>query len=63
MNAAGHHGGTEDIVRDIPFYVIGDIDQFPDENEVLDQCAIAPSVLQLLDVEIPETMKQPALFE
>lgn len=59
MNAEGHHGGTEDIVRDIPFYVIGDTEQFCDENQVLDQCAIAPSIIKLLGVEVPETMKQP----
>ena len=63
MNESGQHGGTEDIVRSTPFYVIGDLKESPEEDVVLDQCAIAPSVLKLMGIDIPETMKQPSLFE
>ena len=63
MNESGQHGGTEDIVRSTPFYVISNLKESPEEDVVLDQCAIAPSVLKLMGVEIPETMKQPSIFE
>jgi len=63
MNESGQHGGTEAIVRDIPFYVVGDTQSSPDMDAVLDQRAIAPSVLKLMGIERPDTMQQPSLFE
>lgn len=57
INDDGHHGGTESIVRDIPFYMIGENTiSLPSSEETLDQCGIAPSILNLLNVPIPNTM-------
>lgn len=52
----------EDSVRDIPFYYIGDTNALPDAKQVLDQRSIAPSILSLLSVPVPESMDQPAIF-
>ena len=62
MNESGQHGGTEAIVREIPFYVVGELAECPEKKVVLDQRSIAPSILKLMDVEVPETMQQPCLF-
>ncbi len=62
MNDEGHHGGTESIVRSIPFYYLGEHGKLPTAELVLDQCAIAPSVLELLDVEVPGSTKSKAFF-
>lgn len=62
MNDEGHHGGTESIVRSIPFYYIGAHGRLPDTNLTLDQCAIAPSVLTLLNVDVPDSMKTQPFF-
>lgn len=62
MNADGHHGGTEAMVRDVPFYYFGE-GQGPAEGSLLDQLAVAPTLLARLGVEIPETMKaEPLIF-
>lgn len=55
QSARGHHGGTQDIMRDVALYYFGDGDG-PDEDMVLDQCAIAPTVLGRLGVDAPPTM-------
>ncbi|WP_413206300.1 alkaline phosphatase family protein [Rhodospirillum sp. A1_3_36] len=56
----GHHGGTDAVVRRVPFYMIdaetGGI--APDEA---DQLSVAPTVLSLLGVQPPKTMTAPIL--
>jgi predicted AlkP superfamily pyrophosphatase or phosphodiesterase len=56
MNADGHHAGDEPCLREVPFIVFSDsFDADPEAS--LDQRIIAPTVLTLLGVEPPETMK------
>lgn len=62
INDEGHHGGTEAIVREVPFYYISRQPALTDPEQVLDQCAIAPSVLKRLGVAVPEGMKCGTLF-
>ncbi|MCZ4280701.1 alkaline phosphatase family protein [Kiloniella laminariae] len=62
MNADGHHGGAEDIMRHVAFYYFGKGTITADKDSVLDQLAIAPSVLQRLGATIPDSMKAETLF-
>lgn len=62
LNADGHHGGNQPVLREVPFYYFGNL-KGPNKNEILNQCAIAPSVLSILDVPISDTMKTLALFK
>ncbi|MBI5963905.1 MAG: alkaline phosphatase family protein [Chloroflexi bacterium] len=62
INKDGAHGGTTPEQREVPLFSIqpniegrGDIDQ------IISQLQIAPTILKLLDVPIPETMKQKPL--
>jgi phosphoglycerol transferase MdoB-like AlkP superfamily enzyme len=52
MNGDGHHGGTADIERDVPFYYLGAGDG-PNGREVLDQLAVAPTILSRIGVDPP----------
>jgi predicted AlkP superfamily pyrophosphatase or phosphodiesterase len=52
----GHHGGATDEMRDVPLYYFGRAGG-PAEDAVLCQTQIAPSVLELLNAPIPETMR------
>lgn len=61
MNGDGHHGGTADIERDVPFYYFGSGDG-PDSREVLDQLAVAPTILSRIGVERSPSMRVDALF-
>jgi len=60
MNADGHHAGDQACLRSVPFFVFSE--RFSaDAAAVLDQKAIAPTILSLLDVAVPETMTAAAL--
>lgn len=61
MNTDGHHGGNEPSIRDIPLYYFGDASG-PERTDILDQCAIAPTILQRLQVGIPDTMRTEPLL-
>lgn len=52
----GHHGGTEDAQRDAAFYYFGPAEG-PAPTAVLDQLALAPTILTRLGVPVPETMR------
>jgi len=59
MNADRLHGGTTPDVREVPLYLIRpNIAGKGDTKEVISQLQIAPTICKLLDVPIPETMKQ-----
>lgn len=60
MNADGYHGGTLDDVRHVAFYHIGHPDGGIAEEEV-SQLSVAPTVLALMDLPVPATMRAPAL--
>ena len=52
----GHHGGHEDIQQDFGLYYFGSA-KGPKPDVLLDQLALAPTILKRLGVEIPATMK------
>jgi predicted AlkP superfamily pyrophosphatase or phosphodiesterase len=57
----GHHGGTGEDQRDFAFYYFGN-STLPGEDEVLDQLALAPSILTRMGVPIPSTMTAKPFF-
>jgi predicted AlkP superfamily pyrophosphatase or phosphodiesterase len=62
MNRDGAHGGTTCEMREVPLYLITpNIDGRGDTNETISQLQIAPTILKLLDIPIPETMTHPAI--
>ena len=52
----GHHGGTEDVQRDVALYYFGPAEG-PAPTALIDQLALAPTILHRLGAEIPETMR------
>lgn len=56
QDARGHHGGTTDLQRDFAFYYFGDAEG-PAKDVVLDQLALAPSILTRMGVAVPVTMQ------
>jgi predicted AlkP superfamily pyrophosphatase or phosphodiesterase len=65
INADGSHGGTTSDQRDVPLFIIQPGRSGKgDTGEVVSHLQIAPTILSLLDVPIPETMKhQPLLLD
>ncbi|MEE4379281.1 MAG: alkaline phosphatase family protein [Candidatus Competibacteraceae bacterium] len=61
FNADGWHGGTDAEVTRVPCYLFG-----AEAKQVIDgelsQCAVAPTVLKLLDLPIPAAMRTPPLI-
>ena len=57
----GHHGGTGELQQDAAFYYFG-ASEMPAKDVVLDQLALAPSILTRLGVPVPETMKAKPFF-
>lgn len=55
MNEDGHHAGDQEGLRAVPFFVFSERFKAP-ENVALDQKAIAPTILSLLGIPLPETM-------
>ena len=56
QDARGHHGGTSDDQRDFALYYFGE-GAGPGKDVLLDQLALAPTILTRLGVAVPETMK------
>lgn len=52
----GHHGGTEDAQRDAALYYFGPAEG-PAPQSVIDQLALAPTILSRLEADIPDTMR------
>jgi predicted AlkP superfamily pyrophosphatase or phosphodiesterase len=67
INADGDHGGTTSDQRDVPLFIINPVlsgskgQDRGDTGEVVSHLQIAPTVLNLLEVPIPPTMKHPPL--
>ncbi len=61
QDARGHHGGTGEDQRDFAFYYFG-TSPLPPEDEVLDQLALAPSILTRMGVPLPPTMTVKPFF-
>lgn len=62
INADGAHGGTTPEQREVPFYAIQPSRRGRGETgEVISHLQIAPTILRLLDIPIPATMKRKPL--
>jgi predicted AlkP superfamily pyrophosphatase or phosphodiesterase len=62
INKDGAHGGTTPEQREVPFFVIQPNGQGRgDTGETISHLQIAPTILKLLDIPIPDTMKQKPL--
>lgn len=67
INADGDHGGTTSEQRDVPFYFIPPALSASkgqgrgDTGEVVSHLQIAPTILKLLEIQIPRTMKYPPI--
>lgn len=61
QDARGHHGGAGDLQQDFAFYYFGAADM-PPPDTVLDQLALAPSILTRLGVPVPASMKAKPFF-
>ena len=57
----GHHGGTGDDQRDFALYYFGPA-KGPAPDTVLDQLALAPTVLERLGAPIADTMEKPSFL-
>ncbi len=62
MNADGHHARNQPCLRAVPFYSFSE-QVHADEKLVLDQGAIAPTILNLIGIDTPESMIVPALVK
>lgn len=56
QSARGHHGGTEDLQREAALYYFGPAEGLA-PGAVLDQLALAPTVLTRLGAPVPGTMR------
>jgi bisphosphoglycerate-independent phosphoglycerate mutase (AlkP superfamily) len=62
INKDGAHGGTTSEQRDVPlFCILPNVKGRGDTGQVISQLQIAPTILKLLDIPIPDTMKQKPL--
>ena len=62
INKDGAHGGTTPEMREVPLYIIKpEGNGQGDTQQTISQLQIAPTILKMLDVSIPETMKHPPL--
>ncbi|MEM1422067.1 MAG: alkaline phosphatase family protein [Pseudomonadota bacterium] len=58
MSSKGSHGGAEAGMRDVAFYAFSDA-AGPREDQVLEQLAVAPTILSRIGAPIPGTMREP----
>lgn len=56
QDARGHHGGTGEAQQDFAFYYFGG-SPLPPADQVLNQLALAPSILTRMGVPVPDSMK------
>jgi arylsulfatase A-like enzyme len=64
INPDGSHGGTTPEVREVPLFLIQhDLQGRGNTGEIVSHLQIAPTILYLLSVPIPETMKLPPIPE
>lgn len=62
VNKDGNHGGAESGQREVPFFTIQpSLKGRGDTGKVISHLQIAPTVLRLLDVPIPSTMRHKSL--
>ncbi len=58
QDARGHHGGAGDLQQDVAFYYFGEA-EMPGADAVLNQLALAPSILTRMGVPVPVSMTVP----
>ena len=56
QDARGHHGGRGDLQQDAALYYFGPAEG-PDEDVVIDQLQLAPTILSRLGAPIPDSMQ------
>jgi predicted AlkP superfamily pyrophosphatase or phosphodiesterase len=56
QDARGHHGGTGELQQDFAFYYFGSAEG-PPRDTLLDQLALAPTILRRLGAQVPDTMR------
>jgi predicted AlkP superfamily pyrophosphatase or phosphodiesterase len=62
INQDRSHGGTTPEVREVPLYIIEpDMEGSGDTGQTVSQLCVAPTILKMLALPIPETMKHPHL--
>lgn len=62
INSDGHHGGTTPEQREVPLFIIPpDAQGQGDTGDVVSHLQIAPTVLKLLGLPIPQSMKMKPL--
>ena len=62
INSDGHHGGTSPEQREVPLFIISpDGNGKGDTGETVSHLNIAPTILNLLDISIPSSMKMKPL--
>jgi arylsulfatase A-like enzyme len=62
INSDGHHGGTTSEQREVPLFVISpDRQGQGNTNEIVSHLQIAPTVLKLLDIPVPPSMRMSPL--
>jgi bisphosphoglycerate-independent phosphoglycerate mutase (AlkP superfamily) len=52
----GHHGGRSDLQQEFALYYSGDAEG-PASDTILEQVQLAPTMLSLMGVDVPDTMK------
>ena len=63
ISADHSHGGTTPDVREVPLFILSpDAAGRGNTGEVISQLQIAPTVLKLMKLPIPETMKHPPVL-
>jgi hypothetical protein len=63
INKDGAHGGPAPEQREVPFYLIcPNVAGEGDTKQIASHLQIAPTILKLLDLPIPDTMKHPPLM-
>jgi predicted AlkP superfamily pyrophosphatase or phosphodiesterase len=62
MNKDGSHGGTTSEMREVPLFMIRhNVEEIGDTGQKVSQLQVAPTILNLLGLPIPNTMKHPPL--
>ncbi|HEX2996287.1 MAG TPA: alkaline phosphatase family protein [Anaerolineales bacterium] len=64
MSKDGVHGGTTLEMREVPLYMLRhNVEEKGDTNQTVSQLQIAPTIVHLMGIPIPETMKRPPISE
>ncbi|WP_420548778.1 alkaline phosphatase family protein [Curvivirga sp.] len=60
MDEKGSHGGTADIVQYVPLYHVAR-NPIPQSSNIINQCSIAPTILNRMNIDIPIAMQLPPI--